>query len=81
MSKIQGKVVTLWLQPEAVAFVQQCMEGDVFLDLSDFFETVLTVFREHSHALVSYVDQEEAKGFTHAEIFGLLKTEVTFRRL
>jgi hypothetical protein len=26
-----------------------------------------------------YMEQEEAEGFTRGEIFGLLKTEITFR--
>jgi hypothetical protein len=81
MPKRQGKVVTFWLRPEAASLVAQCMEGDVFPSLSDFFETVLVVFQEHSQALLTYIEQEEAKGFTHEEIFGLLKTEITFRRL
>jgi len=81
MTKKQGKVVTFWLRPEAVALVEHCMEGDVFPSLSEFFETVLIVFQEHSQALLAYLEQEEAKGFTHDEIFGLLKTEITFRRL
>jgi hypothetical protein len=42
---------------------------------------VLIVFQEHSRALLNYLEQEEAKGFTHEEIFGLSKTEITFRRL
>jgi hypothetical protein len=81
MSKAEGKVVTFWLKPEGAALVEQCMEGDVFPSLSDFFETVLTVFREHSQALVEYIEQERAKGFTHEEIFGLVKPKITFRRL
>jgi hypothetical protein len=76
-----GKVVTFRLAPEAASLVAQCMEGDVFPSLSDFFETVLVVFQEHSQALLAYIEQEEAKGYTHEEIFGLLKTEITFRRL
>jgi hypothetical protein len=37
----------------------------VFPSLSDFFETVLVGFQEHSQALLTYIEQEEAKGFTH----------------
>ena len=81
MPKKEGKMVKFWLRPEAAALVMQCMEGGVFPSLSDFFETVLIVFQEHSQALLTYIEQEEAKGFTHDEIFGLLKMEITFRRL
>lgn len=81
MPKTQGKMVTFWLRPETAALVAHCMEGNVFPSLSEFFETVLIVFQEHSQALLAYIEQEEAKGFTHEEIFGLLKTEITFRRL
>ena len=81
MPKKKGKVVTFWLRPEAASVVEQCMEGDVFPSLSAFFETVLVVFQEHSQALLTYIEQEEVKGFTYDEIFGLLKTEITFRRL
>jgi hypothetical protein len=81
MPNKNGKVVTFRLRPETAALVEQCMEGDVFPSLSDFFEAVLIVFQEHSQALLHYIEQEEAKGFTHEEIFGLLKTEITFRRL
>jgi hypothetical protein len=81
MPKKRAEMVTFWLRPEAASLVEQCMEGDVFPSLSEFFETVLIVFQEHSQALLAYIEQEEAKGFTHDEIFGLLKTEITFRRL
>jgi len=81
MAKRDGKVVTFRLGPEAAALVEQCMEDDVFPSLTDFFEAVLVVFQEHSQALINHIEQEEAKGFTHEEIFGLLKTEITFRRL
>jgi hypothetical protein len=77
----QGKVVSFRLRPEAASLVEQWMEGDEFASLSEFFEAVLMVFREHAQALLDYIEQEEAKGFTHEEIFGLLKTEITFRRL
>jgi hypothetical protein len=81
MPKKHGKMVTFWLRPETASLVEQCMEGDVFPSLSEFFETVLIVFQEHSLALLTCIQQEEAKGFTHKEIFGLLKAEITFRRL
>jgi hypothetical protein len=81
MPNSKGKMVTFWLRPDAASLVEQCMKDDVFPSLSDFFETVLLVFQEHSQALLAYIEQEEAKGFTHDEIFGLLKTEITFRRL
>ena len=81
MPKNEGKMVTFWLRPETALVVEQCMEGDVFPSLSDFFEAVLVVFQEHSQALLNYIEQEEANGFTHEEIFGLLKPEITFRRL
>ena len=81
MPNRKGKKVTFWLRPEAASLVEQCMKDDVFPSLSDFFETVLLVFQEHSQALLAFIEQEEAKGFTHDEIFGLLKTEITFRRL
>jgi hypothetical protein len=63
MPKNEGKIVTFWLGP-AAALVEQRMAGDVFPSLSDFFEAVLIVFREHSQALLNYIEQEEAKGFT-----------------
>jgi hypothetical protein len=81
MPKKQGKMVTFWLRPETASLVEQCMEGDAFPSVSEFFETVLIVFQEHSRALLTYIEQEEAKEFTHDEIFRLLKTEITFRRL
>jgi hypothetical protein len=77
----KGKVVTFWLPPDAASLVEQCMEGDAFASLSEFFEAALLVFREHTQALLDYIEREEAKGFTHEEIFGHLKTEITFRRL
>ena len=77
----KGKTVTVWLRPEAASLVEQCMEDGAFVSLSEFFEAVLLVFREHTQALLDYIEQEEANGFTHEEIFGLLKTEITFRRL
>jgi hypothetical protein len=81
MDRKKDKVVTIRLGPAAAALVEQCMEGDDFSSLSEFFEAVLVVFQEHWQALLNYIEQEEAKGFTHEQIFGLLKTEITFRRL
>jgi hypothetical protein len=81
MAQKNGKVVKFWLRPEAASLIEQCMEGDVFSSLSEFFETVLIVFQEHSQVLLTYFEQEEANGFTHDDVFGLLKTEITFRRL
>jgi hypothetical protein len=57
------------------------MDGYAFASLSEFFEAALLVFRDHTQALLDYLEQEEAKGFTHEEIFALLKTEITFRRM
>jgi hypothetical protein len=76
-----GRQVTFWLGPEAASLIDQCMDGYSFVSLSEFFEAALLVFRDHTQALLDYIEQEEAKGFTHEEIFGLLKTEITFRRL
>lgn len=61
--------------------VKQLMAFDVFASMSELVEAAFVVFQEHSQALLAYIEQEEAKGFTHEEIFGLLKTEITFRRL
>jgi hypothetical protein len=52
MPNRKGKVVTFWLRPAAACLVEQCMKNDVFPSLSDFFETVLVVFQEHSQALL-----------------------------
>ena len=65
MPENKVKLVTFWLRPETASLVEQCMAGDVFPSLSDFFETALVVFQEHSKALIDYIEQEEAKGFTH----------------
>jgi hypothetical protein len=81
MAKKKGMRVTIWLRPETAAMVTQLMEHEVFSSMSDFFETALVVFQKHSQAVLDYLEQEEAKGFTHEQIFGLLKTEITFRRL
>jgi hypothetical protein len=77
----KGKQVTFQLGPEAASLVDQCMDGYAFVSLSEFFEAALLVFRDHTQALLDHIEREEAKGFTHEEIFGLLKTEITFRRL
>jgi hypothetical protein len=78
--KNKGKSVTIWLRPDTVAMVKQCMEQDAFTSMSEFFEVVLVVFHEHFQALLNYIEQEEAKGFTHEEIMGLVKADITFRR-
>ena len=81
MDKMKGRAITFWVRPETAALIEQCMEGDIFVSLSDFFETVLVVFQEHSQAMLNYIEQEEAKGFTHEEIFALLKAKITFWRI
>lgn len=81
MAKKEGLCLKIWLRPEAAALVTQAMDFDVFPSMSDFFETVLLVYREHLQAVLDCVDQAEAKGLKQEEIFGLLKTEITFRRL
>jgi hypothetical protein len=80
---VEGKAiwVTIRLRPETASMVTQCMDTGAFSSMSDFFESVLLVFHEHSQALLHYIEQEEAKGITHDAIFGMLNSDITFRRL
>jgi len=57
------------------------MTYDVFPSLSEFFESVLVVLTNTRRLSWLYIEQEEAKGFMHDEIYCLLKAEITFRRL
>ena len=81
MAKKEGGLcLKIWLRPEAAALVAQSIDCNVFLSMSDFFETVLLVYQEHLQAGLDYVEREEAKGLTQEDIFGLLKTQITYRR-
>lgn len=61
--------------------VDQIMGFGEFASLCEFFEVALVVFQQHAQAVIDYIAQEEAKGLTHEQIFGLLKTEIAFRRV
>ena len=81
METKKGVCLKICLRPDAAALVNQLMDFNVFPSMSDLFETVLLVYQEHLQAVLDYIDQEEAKGLKQKEIFGLLKTQITFRRL
>jgi hypothetical protein len=81
MAHKKGTRVTIWLRPETAAMVAQCMEQDAFSSMSEFFEAALLIFQQHFPALLDYIEQEEAKGFSREEIMGLVKADITFRRL
>ena len=81
MNPPNGKWISIKLRPDTAAMVENVMRHDVFPSLSECFETALLVFQQHSDAVLTYVEQEEAKGRTRDEIFCLLKTDISFRRL
>ncbi len=78
MPKRQGKMVTFWLRPETASLVEQCMEGNVFPSLSDFFEAVLIVFQEHSQALLHHIEQEKARASRMRKSLACLNLRLRF---
>jgi hypothetical protein len=81
MAEDKAMWVKIRLRPETASTIMQCMDTGAFSPMSDFLESVLVVFHEHSQTLLDYIEQEEAKGFTHEEIFGMLNSDITFCRL
>jgi hypothetical protein len=82
MAEDNAMWVKIRLRPETASMVTQRMDTVAF----SFHERFLlsrcswssTSIRKPS---LDYIEQEEAKGFTHEEIFGMLSSDITFPRL
>lgn len=73
--------LTITLDEEMYAFVEDCARQRRFRSLDEFFEAALKNFRKHVEALNAYVELESAKGRSLDEILRSAECEIVFTRL
>jgi hypothetical protein len=72
--------ITIALERETYAFVEECARQKHFRSVDEFFEAALAIFKNHVEALNAYVELEEAKGKTLDEIMSTARCEIVFTR-
>jgi hypothetical protein len=80
MKRSQDKRIplTIALDPQTFAFLEECARKRHFKSVDAFFDAALSVFRKHVHALDAYLELEEAKGHAPEEVMRTAKCEIVF---
>jgi hypothetical protein len=72
--------LTITLDPDTYAFVEDCARFKQFRSVDEFFEAALANFRKHVSALDAYLELEAAKGRTFEEVMRSSQCEIVFTR-
>jgi hypothetical protein len=72
--------LTITLRAASYEFVESCARHPEFDSLDDLFEAALTIYKSHLEAVDAYVELEQARGKTVAEIKRKAKPEIVITR-
>lgn len=72
--------LTVTLDPEMLAFIEQCAQTRRFRSVDAFFDSALKTFRRHIEALDAYIQLEQARGQTIEDIVRTTECEIVVTR-
>jgi hypothetical protein len=72
--------LTITLKASTYEFVESCARHREFSALDDLFEAALTIYKSHLEAVEAYVELEQARGKTVAEIKRKAKPEIVITK-
>jgi hypothetical protein len=72
--------LTITLIPESYEFVESYAGHREFSSLDDLFEAALAIYKNHVEALEAYVEREQARGKSVAEIKRKAMPEIVITR-
>ena len=72
--------LTITLKSTSYEFVESCAKHPEFSSLDDLFEAALTIYKIHLEAIDAYIELEQARGKTVAEIKRKAMPEIVITR-
>ena len=72
--------LTITLKATSYDFVESCARHREFSSVDDLFEAALSIYKKHLDALDTYVELEQARGISVAEIKRKITPEIVITR-
>ena len=72
--------LTITLDPNNYDFVESCAALNAFRSVDELFDAALTIYQQHTRALLAYTEMQSDKGLSRDEILRSIKCEILFTR-
>jgi hypothetical protein len=72
--------LTITLDANNYDFVESCAALKAFRSVDELFDAALTIYQQHTRALLAYTEMQSDKGLTRDEILRSIKCEILFTR-